>query len=135
MNTMISRFNFLHHPRTIIAARIGLLAYIALIIYLSLMPVGQQMPVQIWDKAAHLLAYIGFTGIATLCTRSQRHFVLYLLGFTLFGVAIEIAQGMTPHRQFSYADMFANTLGVVAGYMIALLVNKLLPLPCFTKHE
>jgi hypothetical protein len=49
---------------------------------------------------------------------------LWLLGvaFVLFGIAIEIAQSLTGHRQTDIWDMLANTSGVV-------LVGALLSLP------
>ncbi|NRB38177.1 MAG: VanZ family protein [Pseudomonadales bacterium] len=113
------------------SARFSLLAYTALIIYLSLMPIGKEMPVQIWDKAAHALVYMGFTFIAAFCTQNLRYFMLYLIGFIVFGVGIEIAQGLTAYRSFSYLDMVANSSGIGIGIVLLFTVNKLISLPAF----
>ena len=134
MTSMPVSFNFLHHPKSLLIARLCLLSYFILIISLSLMPMGKEMPMQIWDKAAHAMAYVGFAAIATLCTLHHRHFLLYLAGFILFGASIEVAQGMTPYRSFSYADMLANSTGIALGYVLSLIINKILPLPCFSRR-
>ena len=126
---------FLLHPNSLWLARLLLACYCGLIIYLSLMPVGEQMPVQIWDKAAHALAYIGFTCIAALCTVNKKHYIFYLLGFLIFGIGIELAQGMTSYRSFSLLDMVANTAGVFIGFILCLLTNKLFQLPCFAQSK
>ena len=36
------------------------------------------------------------------------------------GVCLEILQGMGQYRYFEYADMAANTTGVVIGYVLGL---------------
>ena len=112
-------------------AKITLAVYCALIIYLCLIPISEAPPVKIWDKAAHALAYMGFTSIAVFCTHNTKHFYYYLLAFIFFGIGIEVAQNMTTYRSFSYLDMLANTTGVMIGFVLAWITNKVIKLPCF----
>jgi VanZ family protein len=57
-----------------------------------------------------------------LLYRSARTRVLYATGFVLMGVVIEFIQPYTG-RHFEPADMLANTVGVLIGWGIALLVG------------
>lgn len=123
---------FLFHPNSLWLARFLLASYCGLIIYLSLMPTDEQFPVRIWDKAAHALAYIGFTSIAALCTLDKKQYMHYLIGFFVFGVTIEIAQGMTDYRTFSFLDMLANSSGILIGFIICTLINMAIRLPSFS---
>jgi hypothetical protein len=36
------------------------------------------------------------------------------------GAILEVLQGLTGYRDFEYADMLADTLGLVGGYLLAL---------------
>jgi VanZ family protein len=74
------------------------------------------MPAQ--DKFGHFMAY------ALLAWWFSQAYPLRLHGFLgLFlialGVILEILQGFTGYRDFEYADMLADTLGVVGGYLLA----------------
>ncbi len=112
-----------------------LMAYFTLVIYLCLTPLDQAVASLLWDKAAHALAYAGFTAIAVFCTRKLKHFFYYLLSFTVFGILVEVAQGFTAFRSFSYLDMLANTSGVVLGLVSAWCLNKAVALPCFNTEK
>jgi len=57
-----------------------------------------------------------------LLYRRPRTRMLYAAGFVAMGVAIEFFQPFTG-RQFEPADMLANTIGVVLGWGVALLVR------------
>ena len=57
-----------------------------------------------------------------LLYRSTSARVLYAAGFVAMGVAIEFLQPLTG-RHFEPADMLANTIGVLLGWGVALLVR------------
>jgi VanZ family protein len=103
-------------------ARVLFWLALAAVVLLSLIPLTRATPFGYQDKMQHGLAY------AALYFLSARAYAppypLWLLGvaFVLFGIAIEIAQSLTGHRQTDIWDMLANTSGVV-------LVGALLSLP------
>ncbi|MFH2140210.1 MAG: VanZ family protein [Pseudomonadota bacterium] len=94
--------------------------WIVLVCYLSLMPHPPE-PVSFEgvDKLEHLLAYAGL--MLWFCqvyvTRASR--IGVLVGLVALGVGIEILQGMGGYRYFEYADMLANTGGVLMGWGLA----------------
>lgn len=92
--------------------------WVSIVFYLSLTPHPPE-PVSFdgADKFEHMLAYgmlmlwfcqlhIGRVGLAA--------------GFVGMGVGLEFLQGMTGYRVFEYADMAANSVGVLAGWGLAL---------------
>jgi len=95
------------------------LAFVALVIYLSLTPhpidAGRIEDV----KVGHFLAYAwlmwwfgqiyGYRPIRGLTA-------IALIGL---GVMLEYAQGLTGYRTFAYSDMRDNALGVLMGWIIA----------------
>ena len=91
--------------------------WVATVFYLSLMPHPPQ-PVDLWniDKLEHALAY-GLMMLWFCQVYRQRipRMVLALL-LVAMGTAIEYLQGETGYRTFDYADMLANSAGVIVGW-------------------
>ncbi len=89
------------------------------LIYVCLMPNPPDTSVvSFGDKIAHLLGYILlFLWFAQIFQRN----VQIKLAFALIalGVFVEIAQSFTGYRAFEYADMLANTSGVIIGWVLA----------------
>ena len=69
------------------------------------------------DKVAHLLGYavlmFWWTQLVT-----QRRWKL-ALAVVLFGISIELLQGLTPDRLPDPLDALANTGGVLLGWLVA----------------
>jgi len=94
--------------------------WVAAVFYLSLTPHPPQ-PVSFngVDKWEHALAY------ALLMLWFCQVYVVHntriklLLSLVAMGVSIEILQGMTGYRYFEYADMLANSTGVLIGWGLA----------------
>ena len=83
------------------------------VLILALMPSPPQAVTTGWDKSNHLLAFAVLTGLG-LKAFPQR--VAYaLLGLLAFGALIEILQSFTPTRSAEWLDLFADSLGMVAG--------------------
>jgi VanZ family protein len=92
---------------------------VALTIYLSLTPDVPDIGVEQGDKLGHLLAYgTLMLWFAQLSSRPRQRRVTAGLLVAL-GVTLELAQGQTGWREFSYADMAANTAGVCLGWLLA----------------
>lgn len=92
---------------------------IALILYFSLMPMPPEIDVEQGDKLGHFAAY----GITTLwfaqlyTAKSQRLWLAFWM--VTLGIALEFAQGATGYRSFDVADMAADAVGVLLGWLAA----------------
>jgi VanZ family protein len=94
--------------------------WVAVIAYLSLIPSPPE-PVRFpgIDKLEHALAYclLMLWFCQVYVRRTQRLFVAGLL--IAQGVIMEFLQEMTGYRYFEFADMVANTTGVMLGWVWA----------------
>jgi len=96
------------------------LVLIAAVIYLSLTDAFPD-PLRIGSdlKPGHVLAYaVLMLYFAQLIADARSGWLIAGL-FTVMGICLEYLQGMTGHRTFSYYDMFANFLGVSAGFILS----------------
>lgn len=101
--------------------------YTCLISYLSLKPLSGPADFQIWDKAAHAIAYIGFAILSSLLARNKKQLIsLYSFCFS-FGIAIELLQGQTGYRFASWEDHLANTIGLLTGFILFAAARYLIP--------
>lgn len=91
---------------------------VATVIVLTLMPKPPRLPFFLldWDKAQHLLAYAGLMFWFRQAFARRWRWIGFLIGL---GVSLEYIQGWTGFRQFDYDDMLANSLGVLAGLLLA----------------
>ncbi|TCS42673.1 VanZ family protein [Reinekea marinisedimentorum] len=81
---------------------------------LSLLPVGHP-DFSPNDKVNHLFAYLVLMVLGFLAHRKPG---ITALKVVLFGVLIELLQGLTGYRLFSLLDIVANSCGVLAGYLL-----------------
>lgn len=70
------------------------------------------------DKIAHILGYNGLMLWFTQVVPARRWSQL-CLGLLSLGVGIEILQGQTTYRTFSYLDIAANSIGIATGWLLA----------------
>jgi VanZ family protein len=101
-------------------------AWVAAVVYLSLTPSLPTVSVEGGDKLGHFCAY-GLLAYWFCQFYFRRARLAYLLAFVAMGVVLEFAQRATGYRNFELADMAANTVGVVAGWVAARLVPLRLP--------
>ncbi len=91
--------------------------WVAALVYISLMR-DPPDPVRFLnaDKLEHVLAYclLMLWFCQVYVRRTQRLFAAALL--IAMGIAMEFLQGMTGYRSFQYADMLANSIGVLLGW-------------------
>ena len=85
------------------------------------------------DKVFHFIAYLGLAGLLERAYPKQ--FVAKGIIFLIvYGGIIEVLQGQTGYRSASWADLFADALGVLSYLLLLPLVKKLSQLPsCPTK--
>ncbi|NOZ38089.1 MAG: hypothetical protein GXP11_08505 [Gammaproteobacteria bacterium] len=92
---------------------------IALIWYLSLMPNPPDTGIDNGDKIEHLFAYGLLMSWFSQIYIQWKPRLWLMLGFILMGVLLEVLQGMTGFRTYSYADMAANSSGVFIGLLLS----------------
>jgi VanZ family protein len=108
-------------------------AMVALVVYLSLTsnPVDTGLSFPYEDKVFHALAYfVLMAWFAQIYHHSlQRNLIAVML--VMLGVTLEYLQSFDPNRYYEYADMLANTTGVVLGLLVTLTGLK----NCLIKFE
>lgn len=101
------------------------LCLVATVWFLSLTPRPPSVGIQGGDKLGHLLAYAAQMAWFGWLFRRRNHAQLGLL-FLLQGGLLELMQGLSGYRVADVADMFANGLGVAAGWTLARAGGNLL---------
>ncbi len=102
--------------------------WVAVVFYLSLMPhPPQPLSFPGADKLQHAFAYILL--MLWFCQLYAAQRVRLFGAFVAMGVVIELLQGMTGYRYFEFADMLANTAGVLVGWGLAqTALGRVLPM-------
>ena len=71
------------------------------------------------DKISHLLAYATLMGwFGQLYLTFSKQLGLFLI-FAAMGIGLEFLQGISGVRMFEYADMIANALGALLGWILS----------------
>lgn len=98
---------------------------ICLVSYYSLQP-RVEFPVDFWgaDKFYHLIAYAWLALLPLLGFSKKRLAMTASLFMIVLGIALELGQRYVPGRKFSFADIAANTLGVLLGIFIGIYRNR-----------
>ena len=93
---------------------------ITVVIFLSLWPKPPEpLSFKHSDKLAHLIAYSILTlWFANMYRQRSRHLLLGVT-FIALGMFLELLQGLTEYRTFSYGDIVANSSGVLLGLILA----------------
>jgi VanZ family protein len=95
----------------------------ALALVLSLGPPALNEGLRYGDKVSHLAGYaVLMFWWAQVVTRSRWKLAAAVV---LFGIAIELLQGLTPDRKPDLLDVLANTTGVLLGWFAAHFVPNL----------
>lgn len=99
---------------------------VAAIVWLSLTPAPPELDFEHSDKLGHLLAY-GMLMFWFSQLYAKRSRTLYAFAFVAMGIGLEFAQGQLGYRTYEVFDMYANTLGVLLGWSVALILPRALP--------
>lgn len=102
--------------------RLGAILFAIAIMVLSLQPAGDFVGSPYTDKVQHFLAYGALGALILMGWRELRVWQVVLIA-TLFGICIEVAQGMTNlGRTPSILDAIANLAGAATvTYLLQLL--------------
>lgn len=95
------------------------LAFVALVIYLSLKPDPVDTGRVAGVKTGHFIAYAWLMWWFAQIYPRWRTRLAIAIALAALGVGLEYAQGMTAYRTFAFSDMRDNGLGVLAGWVLA----------------
>jgi len=98
---------------------------IAVVISLSLIKINAVMPnIKNGDKVGHFIAY--FSLMMWFAWLYPRPLVrnLYAVFFIILGGVLEVLQSMTAYRTADIEDFHVNTIGVIAGFIIAAILSN-----------
>ena len=91
---------------------------------ISLLPPRTNLEIPTNDKVGHLIAYAVFSlNICLLFPQVSKKLVLLLVAVICYGILLEFLQGFVG-RSTSFYDFLANTIGVIIGFGIYILVRK-----------
>jgi VanZ family protein len=82
----------------------------------------------IWDKAKHFTAYFILSLLAITALKAGKNALWAMLGLIVMGGMLEIVQGLIG-RDCDVHDEYANTLGVLAGGLLAWVIARLVGRP------
>jgi VanZ family protein len=92
---------------------------VATIVYLSLATINVDVHVANGDKFGHITAYAVAAFWFMQLYKSGRSRFIIAIALALLGVGLEFAQDESGHRMFDYADMVADCIGIVLGWIAA----------------
>ena len=79
-----------------------------------------KVDVKYFDKWGHLLAYFTLMFWFAMIYHVKKQRIYWAIFFVLLGVTMEFLQSLTPNRYYEFADMIANTTGVIIGFVVAM---------------
>ena len=93
-------------------------------VIVSLVPTTGAQLFDLQDKVAHVVLYASLYFIAVQAY--DRSFSLLLLAIMVigFGLSLEIAQSMTSYRYGDIWDFVANSIGVIAVWLLLLMRGR-----------
>lgn len=100
------------------------LLLLAVICFLSLYPLDALPPVPGTDKTHHFIAY--FALVLPMALRKPNCWPVVLVLFILVGASIELIQPFV-NRYGEWLDLTANTSGVVCGFIVGQIINRIFP--------
>jgi len=98
-------------------------AYILTILTLSLIPM-HDMNINNNDKFNHFIAFFVFTILGFLAYRFK-YISLFFIGL-LVGIAIEVFQYFVKYRSTEFADLVADSIGILLALIVIFLFNRLI---------
>ncbi len=95
--------------------------WLLIIVTLSLISIPKiaELSILYIDKIEHTISYFVLMFLFSQCYKAKVIRLAYALLFIFLGVSLEFLQGYTVTRQFEYADMLANTSGVILGLILS----------------
>lgn len=92
---------------------------VVVICYLSLVPSLPSMGFTNSDKLGHFISYFILMFWFSQLFKTSLLRAGYAVFFIILGIGLEIMQALGGVRYFEYADMFANSCGVLFAWLIS----------------
>jgi VanZ family protein len=102
-------------------------AWLALITFLSLVPMTELPRVNVSDKFVHLVFYAVPTLLVAFGGLRGSALAAWAGLFAAWGAAVEVLQPILSNRTFDWFDMSANAAGAVIALLLATAFHKLRP--------
>lgn len=99
---------------------------IALYTFLGLTPHPESIVGSFNDLLMHFAGYV-LAAFSINAARPKWSWQLQATFLIIYSIGIEIAQHFNPPRTFSYADMVANSLGVILGLVLVNFFRTKIP--------
>ena len=106
--------------------KIILVISVPIITILSIHEVNLESSTNFLDKALHFLCFTYLTLITWLSRILAKDLHVYVIVLA-YGILIEIVQRFLPYRSFEYLDIFADSVGIIAGLIIIKIFKNLYP--------
>ena len=106
--------------------KIILVISVPIITILSIHEVNLESSTNFLDKALHFLCFTYLTLITWLSRILNKDLHVYVIVLA-YGILIEIVQRFLPYRSFEYLDIFADSVGIIAGLIIIKIFKNLYP--------
>ena len=106
--------------------KIILVISVPIITILSIHEVNLESSTNFLDKALHFLCFTYLTLITWLSRFLSKDLHVYVIVLA-YGILIEIVQRFLPDRSFEYLDIFADSVGIIAGLIIIKIFKNLYP--------
>lgn len=101
-----------------LARRTAFYGYLSLLTLVSLLPGGDLPSISYNDKVAHFVAYLILAVLAAGLTKSPRVFAKICVALCIYGVLLELLQGLSGLRHPETLDAIANGAGVLMGCLV-----------------
>jgi len=116
------------NPRFLIAAaRILLLAAVAVIVHLATTDRSYPVVEMVWDKAEHAAAFVVLSLLVDLSFPERRFGPAKIAALLAFGAWIEVVQYFLPGRDASLRDVVADGVGIALYALLIPLLGRFLP--------
>ena len=106
--------------------KIILVISVPIITILSIHEVNLESSTNFLDKALHFFCFTYLTLITWLSRFLSKDLHVYVIVLA-YGILIEIVQRVLPYRSFEYLDIFADSVGIIAGLIIIKILKNLYP--------
>lgn len=95
------------------------IAFVCLVIFLSVTPEPVRAPTVDDFKTGHILAYAWCMLYFAQIWKDLTHRLVIALGLIVLGISLEFVQDMLPwHRDFAVSDMVDDAIGVGIGFVL-----------------
>ena len=106
--------------------RIILAISISVVTIFSFQEVSIESSFNFFDKALHFLCFTYLTLITWLSRILNKDLHVYVIVLA-YGILIEIVQRFLPHRSFEFLDIFADFVGIIAGFIFIKILKNFYP--------